>query len=133
MCKRVASVLLALTLCCLSVITVNAAGLTRRWSNIQEIRLVLSFSGGRATADGTVTGNSDTSKITATYSLKEGSGSNWTTVHTWTTKSTSSRSLGFSDSTSAQSGKTYRLYVTTTVTNSSGNSETVTDYLEKKY
>jgi hypothetical protein len=31
------------------------------------------------------------------------------------------------------SGKTYRLYVTAVVTNTSGSAETVDDYLEKVY
>jgi hypothetical protein len=66
----------------------QAQSIAPRWTNAQSIILSLTFSGGRANASSLVEGQPSVSKITATYSLQEKSGSSWKTVHTWSSVST---------------------------------------------
>jgi hypothetical protein len=105
-----------------------------KWTNTSSIVLNLTFSNGKANATGTIRGNSNVTSIKATYTLKvKNANGTYSDVHTWPTVTVSGRTLTFSDSTSATSGKTYRLYVSATVTASNGTVEYVTDYYEKKY
>jgi len=114
-----------------SPMTSNQVGV--QWATTDAIALSLDFSGGKANASGNIQGKSNVTKIDATFSLKEkGSDGSFTTKHTWPSVSTTDKTLRFSGSTSATSGKTYRLYVTATVTSSSG-SEVITYYVEKTY
>lgn len=104
-----------------------------QWATTDAIVLNIDFSGGKANASGNIQGKSDVTKINATFSLKEkGSDGTYTTKYTWPSVNTTDKTLRFSASTSATSGKTYRLYVTATVTASSG-SEIITYYVEKTY
>lgn len=104
-----------------------------QWATTDAIALSLGFSGGKANVSGNIQGKSDVTKINATFSLKEkDSDGSFTTKYTWPSVSTTDKTLRFSGSTSATSGKTYRLYVTATVTSSSG-SEVITYYVEKTY
>ncbi len=133
MMKRVIGILLAILICSASVMSVYAADIGFYWVNTQSVSLELTFSNGTATAKSTIIGKSDTASISATYSLQEKSGSNWTTVHTWKSVSVTGRTLSFSDTAAVSAGKTYRLCVTATIKNNAGTSETVTDYHEKAY
>ena len=108
-------------------------GIEPFWQNTSQIILSLSFSNGTATASGTIIGKSDASSISATYSLQEKVGNSWVTVHTWASQSTSGRTLGFSGTASATSGKTYRLTVSGSVTNTAGSVESVAGNTERKY
>ena len=104
-----------------------------QWATTDAIVLNIDFSGGKANASGNIQGKSSVTKINATFSLKEkGSDGSYTTKYTWPAVDTTDKTLRFSGSTSATSGKTYRLYVTATVTASSG-SEIITYYVEKAY
>jgi len=111
--------------------TSNPVGI--QWATVDAILLSLDFSGGKANVSGNIQGKSNVSKIDATFSLREkSSNGSFVTVYTWPTVSVNESTLRFSGSTSATSGKTYRLYVTATVTASSG-SEVITYYTEETY
>ena len=111
--------------------TPNSMGI--QWATVDAVVLSLDFSGGKANVSGNIQGKSNVSKINATFSLREkGSNGTYTTIYTWPATSVNGSTLRFSGSTSATSGKTYRLYVTATVTSSSG-SEVITYYTEETY
>jgi hypothetical protein len=104
------------------------------WANTHSVVTSLSFSSNTANASGVIIGNSDTKSISAVFALKvKGSNGSYSTVYTWPGVQTSGTMLSFSGTTAATSGKTYRLYVTATVVNNAGVSETVTSYTEKTY
>jgi len=126
--KRITGILLAVLILSIAATTVYAATMSPRWINTQSMTLSLSFSGGQANAASIINGNRNTASIVATYSLQERVGNTWVTVHTWPTVTSDSMRLGFTGTASATSGRTYRLFVTATVTNTSGVSETITNY-----
>ena len=131
--KRFVAIFLTMLISSISVVPVAAASIMPFWVNVKRISLSLTFSSGQANASGIVEGESNTTRISATYSLQEKNGNNWTTVHTWPTVTIYGKLLTFTGSASATQGKTYRLTVNATVTNTAGTSETVSEYLEKTY
>ena len=140
--KRLASVILAAALlmsfCSITAFASDTARSTKpvsgaKWSYVSSVTLNMLFSKNSVSASGTIRGTSDVSSISATYTLKvKETNGTYTTVHTWPTVYASGRNLSFSGTASVQSGKTYRLYVSATVTTSNGNTEYVSDYYEKK-
>jgi hypothetical protein len=117
----------------------GASGFSLMWANTQSVALSLSFSGSTATASSVIVGKSNTSSISATYTLKEkNANGTYSVKYTWPAVSVSGTILTFANKVTPSnvtitSGKTYRLYVTAVVTNTSGSAETVDDYLEKTY
>ncbi|MDR1329578.1 MAG: hypothetical protein LBK23_08270 [Oscillospiraceae bacterium] len=138
--KRIISALLAVVMAVGVCGTVGASatgettGAVLRWDNTQTITLALSFSGGNANASCIINGKSNAESISATFSLRvKDSDGTYSTVHTWSSVSVTGKTLTFSNSTSATQGKTYRLYVSATVTNTAGTAEAVSNYCEKTY
>jgi hypothetical protein len=104
------------------------------WVNATSIDLGISFSGNTATCTGRIKGKSDVNSITATFTLKKNTNGTLTTVKIWSGLYSNSNSLNFSGTYSPVSkGETYRLEVTATLTTTSGDKETVSDYIDKKY
>lgn len=136
--KKMFSVLvcLAVMVGCMGA-TVGAAkasdpgpGIMPRYLYLDNITPNLLFSGGKATASGSIKGNSSVTKIEYTVYLQVKSGSSWSNATTWTGSVSGSRT-SYSQSASVTSGKTYRTKTVATIYSGS-KSETVTEYsLEK--
>jgi hypothetical protein len=134
--KKIIMALVALVMALGFCLNVSAAAvpISPLWTNTQSVTLNLSFSNGTANASGVILGQSNTASISASFSLKElNSSGSYVTTYTWPTKYATGTLLTFSGSTSATQGKTYRLYVTAVVTNTSGSAESVTSYVQATY
>ncbi|MDR1299636.1 MAG: hypothetical protein LBJ84_05235 [Oscillospiraceae bacterium] len=138
--KRILSIVLAIAIAVGLCGTISASAMEKapgfelQWANTQSVTLALSFSNGNANASCIISGKSNAASISATFSLREkNSNGTYTTVHTWPSAYVSGKTLTFSDTASATQGKTYRLYVSATVTSSAGVAEAVSDYYEKTY
>ena len=132
--KRLLCVLIATLLCLITVTPATASVvITPLWLNINSISLSLSYGSNKANVGCNINAKVDTASISADFVLQEQNGSSWSTVYTWPTQTATGRYLFFSDSVAATQGKTYRFKVTAKVTNTAGVSETVTDYIDKKY
>jgi len=143
--KRLAAVVLCCLVLASSTQVFAAAAATApnsiivlpQWTNVSTISLSMSYSGGKVNWSGYINGNSNVTKITATYKLeKQVAASNGTTyyspVGTWSDSTTTSTALLTSNSATATTG-TYKLSLTAVVTNSSGVSETVSDALVRTF
>ncbi|MGL4791702.1 MAG: hypothetical protein ACRCW1_09855 [Anaerotignaceae bacterium] len=106
----------------------NYAMVTPYWNNVNDVSLYLSFSGGSAYCDGTITGATGTTSIDATFKLERKTSSGWTLEKSWT-KTGSSKTLLWTGNTAVSSGNTYRLSVSAKVVNG-GVSETVSTSVE---
>jgi len=105
-------------------------GNTLDWKNIATISLAMSYNNGTITSEGRVTGQSGTTKITASFVLaKQGANGVFSVVDSWSASSDSIM-LSSSRTTSGMTAGTYKLTVTTTVTRN-GTNETVTESLTK--
>jgi hypothetical protein len=139
--KRVAAVML----CCLCLIgSVQAfasaaeqsgapPGISFRWSNLWNITLSMSYSGGSVSWVGQIAGNTGTSSISATYTLeKQNANGTYSFVSSWNDSTTSAISLASTGSATTAKG-TYRLSVSAVVKNSAGTPETATNSLVKTF
>lgn len=88
----------------------------------------LSISGKTATAYVSLDGNSNTKRISVTYSLQKKTGISWSTVKTWSARKTAKSLISEKSYSSLTSGAQYRVYATFTVTGIDGGTETITDY-----
>ena len=101
----------------------------RRWANTDQISMALDVSGTTATCGSKILGNPGTTKIVATFVLERKSGSTYTNVKTWPTKTVSGEVLRFSDTYTLTKSGTYRFSVSAVVTRN-GTSENVTAWTE---
>lgn len=99
-----------------------------QWINVALIQLSMSYSGGNVNWSGLITGNSNTASIVATYKLEQINGNTTTIKGKWPDSTYTSTFLFSSNSAAATQG-IYMLSVSAVVTNTSGVSETVTDFL----
>ena len=106
----------------------NAISISPFYTYAGSVEANLSISGKTATAYVSLDGTSSAKSVKVTYSLQKKSGSNWSTVKTWTASS-STRFLNSQNSySSLTSGAQYRVYATFTVTGTNRGTETITDY-----
>lgn len=111
--KRGLSILLAslllFTLAPLSAYAVRLP-LLRRWQNVADITMSLSFAQNKATCTLTIIGNPGTEEISATFYLqKENNNGTFSNLKTWTGLYTEGRILAFSDTYPVSLSETYRL------------------------
>ena len=124
------SLAMAVLMMCALATTAMAQGIVPMWDNTSEISRELTFSGTTAVGTATIYGEPGTTKITGQMFLQELKISGrYETIVTWSSRTTTSRILDLSDNAiRRESGVTYRLMVTATVTNSVGVDETITVY-----
>ena len=107
--------LLSALLCTIMIFTAIAIPAQARWTNCASIELAMTYSNGIVTWTGSILGHSDTTKITASYTLEKlGSNGQYTLVGQWTNLNTTRSILNSSGTVSGTSG-TYRLKMTGTV------------------
>lgn len=126
------AVLMVCAVCPLSSIAANnevIPTIQRRWSNTDQISMALDVSGTTATCGSKILGNPGTTKIVATFVLERKTGSTYTNVKTWPTKTVNGEVLRFSDTCTLTKGGTYRFSVSAVVTRN-GTDETVTAWTE---
>ena len=104
-------------------------GIDPFWDNTASISLIMSFSNGRITSEGTVIGQNGTTGITASFTLsRQNANGTFTVVDTWSAVNNSTMTMFLSSSrtTANQTAGTYRLSITTRVTRN-GTTETVSE------
>jgi hypothetical protein len=100
-----------------------------RWANVNSIKLGMSLSGGKVTSEGTVTGYSGTTAITAAFTLEKLINGKYEYVDSWSSSS-STMLLSCSRSTSNCTSGTYKLSISGTATRN-GVIESFADWLIK--
>lgn len=120
--------------CCILLslsISVFAEKAQPYYTDTNRTQITLSFSSGKATCSGTITGKSGTTSITnCTVTL---TASNGDVIASWNNLSSTGTILAFTKTASdITKGETYTLSVTATV-NRNGSSETVSDSVSKTY
>jgi hypothetical protein len=115
---------------CLSV-SVSAEGIQPYYLDTNKTQITLSFSSGKATCSGTITGKTGTTSISdCTVTLTDSKGN---VVKSWSNLSSSGTILAFTKTSSGVTkGETYTLSVKATV-NRNGSSETVSDSVSNTY
>lgn len=93
-----------------------------RWSNVNSISAVVSFSDNTAECYSSIVGVSGTTNISATFTLERKVNGSFTSVKSWT--QTASSVLTFTESYAVTKGYTYRLSVSANILRN-GNSEKV--------
>lgn len=112
----------------------ESQGIGLYWVNTSIISLDISFESETAYCSGMIFGNSNVSKIVATYILqRKNADGTFTTVKAWSSLNTTGTYHAFDELFSVTKGNTYRLKVSATVTSSSGISEFVSTYVDKVY
>lgn len=101
------------------------------YADTARTQITLSFSSGKATCSGAITGKSGTTSITnCTVNL---TASNGDVIASWNNLSSTGTALTFSRTASGVTkGETYTLSVTATI-NRNGSSDTVSDSVTKTY
>lgn len=103
-------------LCLIMVFSIFSIPAQARWTNCASISLGISYSNGTVSWTGRIEGNSDTTKITANYTLEKlGSDGKYAVVDTWTGLSTTTRTILNSSGSASGTSGTYRLTLSGTV------------------
>ena len=103
-------------LCLVMIFSICSISAQARWENTSSIELGISYSSGTVSWTGSIMGHSDTTKITANYTLEKlGSNGKYTVVDTWTGLSTTTRIILNSSGSASGTAGTYRLTLSGTV------------------
>ena len=124
------SLAMAVLMMCAMTTAAMAQGIVPLWDNVANISRQLTFSGTTAVGSATIYGEPGTTEITGRIFLQElKDNGRYETIVTWSSRTTTGSTLSLNgEAIRREPGVTYRLGVTATVTNSSGQEETVTVY-----
>ena len=124
------SLAMAVLMMCAMTTAAMAQGIVPLWDNVTNISRQLTFSGTTAVGSATIYGEPGTTKITGRIFLQElKDNGRYETIVTWSSRTTTGSTLSLNgEAIRREPGVTYRLGVTATVTNSSGQEETITVY-----
>ncbi len=124
------SLAMAVLMMCAMTTAAMAQSIVPLWDNTSSILRTLTFSGTTAVGNATIIGKSGTTEITGRIFLQElKDNGRYETIVTWSSRTTTGSTLSLNgEAIRREPGVTYRLGVTATVTNSSGQEETVTVY-----
>jgi hypothetical protein len=107
------------------------AVITPEWTNVNSIKLNMSFNNGTITSEGTVTGYSGTTYISVSFTLEKQESGQYKYVDSWTASSTTML-LGNSHSTPKCTAGIYRLSISGTAMRN-GTAESFSDWLVKTF
>ena len=127
---KAVSLAMAVLMMCAMTTAAMAQGIVPLWDNTSSCNPDLYFSGTTAKCTARIVGQSGTTHISGRLFLQElKDNGRYETIVTWTERSVNGTSLSLSgDAIRREPGVTYRTGVTATVTNSSGQEETITVY-----
>jgi len=139
---RTRNKILAVALCCLclafsaqpAAVTASAsnAAIQPFWTTLSSIALSMTYSNGQVHWGGSISGNSNVTSISATYTLeKRNANGTYSSIDSWSFSGSNSWLDSTGDKTTSKG--TFRLTVSVTARTSSGTTETTSNSLVKTF